>query len=66
MVSFNGKRHLDKVVPVRLSRESWEQIKKEADELGVGFTTLARIWILDGLRRQQNAANNETRQGTNR
>ena len=27
---FNGRRHLDKVIPVRISTERWNQIKKEA------------------------------------
>jgi hypothetical protein len=60
-VRFNGKRHLDKVIPVRISADKWEQIRQEAIELGVGSATPARIWILDGLRRQRSgvAAENE-------
>ena len=41
---------LDKVIPVRLSSDKWEQIRKEAIELGVGPSTLARMWILERLR----------------
>lgn len=43
---------LDKVIPVRLSAEKWEELSKEAHELGIGPTTLARIWILDRLRQK--------------
>ena len=46
------KKPLDKVIPVRLSSEKWEELRKEAAELGVGPTTLARMWILEHLRQQ--------------
>ncbi len=41
---------LDKVIPIRLSSRSWSQLHKEARELGIGPTTLARMWILEKLR----------------
>jgi hypothetical protein len=44
------KRPLDKVIPVRLPSEKWEELRSEAHELGVGPTTLARMWILERLR----------------
>jgi hypothetical protein len=44
------RKPLDKVIPVRLSADKWEQIRAEARELGVGPTTLARMWILERLR----------------
>ena len=46
------KKPLDKVIPVRLSADKWEQIREEARELGVGPTTLARMWILERLRQR--------------
>lgn len=49
------KKPLDKVIPVRLSAEKREEIRKEARELGVGPTTLARMWILERLRQQVKA-----------
>ena len=52
---FDGERQLEKVIPIRLSGEKWEQIKTESKELGVSASTLARMWILDGLRRHHNA-----------
>jgi len=45
-----GKKPLDKVIPVRLPADKWEQIREEARELGIGPTTLARMWILEHLR----------------
>jgi hypothetical protein len=49
-VDVDVKRPLDKVVPVRLSSEAWEGLRREAREMGVGPTTLARMWILERLR----------------
>jgi hypothetical protein len=50
VVEVQVKRPLDKVVPVRLSSDKWEQLRREARELGVGPTTLARMWIMEKLR----------------
>lgn len=50
VVQVEVKRPLDKVIPVRLSSEKWEALRREAQELGVGPTTLARMWILERLR----------------
>ena len=50
VVEVEVKRPLDKVIPVRLPSEKWEELRREARELGVGPTTLARMWILEKLR----------------
>ena len=50
VVRVEVKKPLDKVIPVRLPADKWEQIREEARELGVGPTTLARRWILERLR----------------
>ena len=50
VVRVQVKKPLDKVIPVRLPSDKWEQIREEARELGVGPTTLARMWILERLR----------------
>lgn len=50
VVQVEVRKPLDKVIPVRLSAEKWEELRKEAGELGVGPTTLARMWILERLR----------------
>jgi hypothetical protein len=55
VVKIEVKRPLDKVIPVRLSADKWEQIREEARELGVGPTTLARMWILEHLRQRVKA-----------
>ena len=52
VVAVEAKKPLDKVIPVRLSADKWEQIRAEARELGIGPTTLARMWILERLRRR--------------
>jgi hypothetical protein len=44
-------RFLDTVLPVRLPSAKVELIKEESRELGITPSTLARIWILDSLRR---------------
>ena len=50
VVHVEVKKPLDKVIPVRLSADKWEQVREEARELGIGPTTLARMWILERLR----------------
>ena len=55
VVRVEVKKPLDKVIPVRLSSEKWEELRKEARELGIGPTTLARMWILERLRRRTKA-----------
>lgn len=50
VVQIEVKKPLDKVIPVRLPAETWEQLRKEARELGIGPTTLARMWIMERLR----------------
>ena len=52
VIKLEVKKPLDKVIPVRLSADKWEQIRKEARELGVGPTTLARMWILEHLKQR--------------
>ncbi|MBI3931150.1 MAG: hypothetical protein HY325_03915 [Chloroflexi bacterium] len=55
VVLVEVKKPLDKVIPVRLPADKWEQIRAEARELGVGPTTLARMWILERLRQRVKA-----------
>jgi len=55
VVRVEVKRPLDKVIPVRLPADKWEQIREEARELGIGPTTLARMWILERLRHRVKA-----------
>ena len=50
VVQVKVKKPLDKVVPVRLSAETWQKLRQEATEVGVGPTTLARMWILEHLK----------------
>ncbi|MBI2830799.1 MAG: hypothetical protein HYX79_00885 [Chloroflexi bacterium] len=52
VVQVEVKKPLDKVIPVRLSADKWEQMREEARELGIGPTTLARMWILERLRQK--------------
>ncbi|HAV10204.1 MAG TPA: hypothetical protein DCX22_01095 [Dehalococcoidia bacterium] len=52
VVQIEVKKPLDKVIPVRLSADKWEEIRREARELGVGPTTLARMWIMERLRKR--------------
>ena len=55
VVQVGVKKPLDKVIPVRLSADKWEEIRQEARELGIGPTTLARMWILESLRQRVKA-----------
>lgn len=55
VVEVQVRKPLDKVIPVRLTAEKWEELRQEARELGVGPTTLARMWILERLRQKAKA-----------
>jgi hypothetical protein len=50
VVEIEVKCPLDKVVPIRLSSDEWEELRREARESGVGPSALARIWLLEKLR----------------
>jgi hypothetical protein len=50
VVEVEVKRPLDKVIPIRLPGDKWELLRQEARELGIGPTTLARMWLLERLR----------------
>jgi hypothetical protein len=50
VVEVSIKKPLDKVVPVRIASDKWDELRREARELGIGPTTLARMWILEKLR----------------
>ena len=54
-VEVKIKKPLDKVIPVRLPADKWEELRREAKELGIGPTTLARMWILERLRQRVKA-----------
>lgn len=41
---------LGKIVPIRMSEDQWQALRREAGELGVRPTTLMRMWILERLR----------------
>jgi hypothetical protein len=48
--AINFKRPLDKTIAVRLSDSQWRELYTEAKELGVGPSTLVRMWALEKLR----------------
>jgi hypothetical protein len=50
VVDIEVRRPLDKVIPIRLPSDKWEALRREAQELGIGPTTLARMWLLERLR----------------
>ncbi len=55
VVQLEVKKPLAMVIPVRLPADKWEEMRKEARELGIGPTTLARMWILERLRQKAKA-----------
>lgn len=61
VVEAEVKRPLDKVIPIRLPAAKWEALRREANEMGIGPTTLARMWLLEKLREVERAANPATR-----
>ena len=55
VVDVDVRKPLDKVIPVRLQSDMWDEMRREAHELGVGPTTLARMWIVEKLRQVRRA-----------
>jgi hypothetical protein len=51
LVELDVRRPLDKVVPIRLSAEQWEELRGQARERGLSSAALMRTWVLDKLRR---------------
>jgi hypothetical protein len=49
------RKLLNRVIAVRLSDDRWEELRKEADWLGIGPTTLVRMWITERLREGKDA-----------
>ena len=52
VVQVEVKKPLNMVIPVRLSSDKWEQVRAEAKELGIGPSTLVRMWVLERLRQR--------------
>jgi predicted DNA binding CopG/RHH family protein len=50
VVEVEFQKPLAKVIPVRMPSEAWEALRIEARNVGVGPTTLARMWLLERLR----------------
>lgn len=50
VIEVEIKRPLVVVAPVRLSADDWRALRREAAVLGIGPTTLARMWLLEKLR----------------
>jgi hypothetical protein len=50
------KKPLDMVVPIRISSEHWRELRAEAAKVGVGPSTLARMWLLERLRQSEASA----------
>jgi hypothetical protein len=44
-----GKNHLQKIIPIRVSVEDWERLRKQAQGMGIGVSTLTRIWVMERL-----------------
>ena len=44
------KRPMEKVIPIRVTAEQWQALREEAERLGIGPTTLVRMWALEQLR----------------
>jgi len=50
VVEIEVKRPLDKVVPVRLRSEQWDELRRAARVRGVDPTALVQMWVLERLR----------------
>ena len=50
VIEIEFKKPLDKVIPIRFSDAHWRALYAEAQALGLGPSTLARMWVLERLR----------------
>jgi hypothetical protein len=51
--AIHFKQPLDRTIAVRLSDRQWQELYAEAKELGVGPSTLVRMWALEKLRERR-------------
>jgi predicted DNA binding CopG/RHH family protein len=58
-VDVKFSKNLTENLTVRLSTSALTLLRREADEKGVGPSTLARMWIVEHLRRTQEPANHQ-------
>ena len=49
-VEVKFSKHLSKTIQVRIAPDVHAQLEEEANRVGVGTSTLARMWILERLR----------------
>lgn len=56
-VDVKFSKNLTENLTVRLSTSALALLRREADEKGVGPSTLARMWIVEQLRRTRESAN---------
>lgn len=58
-----GEKHLEKIIPIRVSVEQWGKIRGEAGRMGIGVSTLTRIWIMENLEKLSNRNENKNNGG---
>ena len=56
VVVLEAKRSLDIAAPVRLSDAVWKAVRADARVVGVGPSTLVRIWVRERLRQKPGPA----------
>jgi hypothetical protein len=49
VVQLEAHPPLDKIMPIRLSDKQWQALRARARGLGLGPSTLARMWLLERL-----------------
>jgi hypothetical protein len=59
VVELQVRQPMEKVIPIRLSAETWAAIRRIAQSRGLGPSTLARMWIIERLGEELPAAFNE-------
>jgi predicted DNA binding CopG/RHH family protein len=52
-VNVRFVRNLSEGITIRFDKETLEQLRAQAHEKGIGPTTLARMWILEHLKKEQ-------------
>ena len=53
---LNGSQNVRSVLTIRIEGEDFDLLTKRAHELGIGASTLARMWIRERLRQEAHHA----------
>lgn len=58
---MNSENRLKTVIPVRLDKKTVASVRKLCKQLGLPFSTVLRVLILEGIKTRENISSQETK-----